>query len=136
MVRLTVNHDAAAKLFADALDKLKGESTQSVTMGNHDFCDASFANSFQKFDKTGPFPVETASNVTDEPVLRESSGKVVSLSLEVSALFVTADSGITHLFCRFCLCWESNNSSDVGNCIVPLAQLWCPPDSDKPLVGP
>lgn len=137
-VRLTVNHDGAAKLFADGIDKLKCESTQSVSMGDHDLRDTSIADPFQKGDKPGALPVESASNVADKFVVRIGSSQLIALSSEISSLLVATNSGVADL-CLLNgggLLSESEESCDIRIHVETFAEAWGSYELDVSELGP
>ena len=79
------------------LDELECEAAQSVTVGNHHFCDSSLHDSVQKGEKSPALEVEPRTDIADDLVLGESAGHVSDLSLEVVALLGRGDPTIDHV---------------------------------------
>jgi hypothetical protein len=93
---LTVNHDFGSEVPEEPLHQFERESTESVSVGNHNFFEFSSAESFQKGEKTSALPIESRADVGNDFVVWVLLTEVRDLPLEVFLLLFGRDSGIAH----------------------------------------
>lgn len=91
LVCLIANHDFAATALEDVLDEFEGDTTEPVTMGDHNLADISFERSVQNSEKTGALPVDATRDVRDDFVLRVRFLEQLDLAPEVVPLRGTRD---------------------------------------------
>lgn len=94
LVSLAKNHEPRASLAKEPLQELDGEARESVTVGNHNFCDIARVDAVQKGNKSSSLPVDPAGNVGEELCARVRFLELLDLTLEVGALVLTTDSGV------------------------------------------
>ena len=85
-VSRTVNHEFCPSALKDGLHEVDAETTQSVTVHDHNFFDQVAEHGVQKGNKAFPFKVDAAANVGDDFVIGEGFLKVFLLTSEVLAL--------------------------------------------------
>ena len=85
-VSRTVNHEFCPSAFKDGLHEVDAETTQSVTVHDHNFFDQIAENGVQKGNKAFPFKVDATANVGDDFVIGEGFLKVFLLTSEVLSL--------------------------------------------------
>jgi len=92
------NHEFCAKLFADVFHEVESKSTQSIAVADDKFCDTSLENGVQNFDEPSSFPIESRSNVLDDPVEWAFRFEVFDLPLEVALLVLATDASVADFF--------------------------------------
>ena len=89
-----LNQECCAPLSEDPLNEVKGESTQSVSVGHHNLAYAASLCFTQKGTQPFPFKVDTGSDVGDDSVPWKLCTHMFHLSLEVIALFGGGNSAV------------------------------------------
>ena len=91
LVCLIANHDFATTALENVLDEFEGDTTEPVTMGDHNLTDISFERSVQNSEKTGALPVDATRDARDDFVLRVRFLEQLDLAPEVVPLRGTRD---------------------------------------------
>lgn len=124
------NHEGALALREDPFQEFQSESTQAVFVGNHNFFDTSLEYGVQNGRKTGPSPVEPASDVGDKFMVWATSLEVVDLSLQVLSLMFGRNAGIADasamlvLLLLLLLLVSVEERVDIDECVEVHAS-WC-----------
>lgn len=92
-----MNHEFCPSFLKDPLTELESIATQSVFVGNHNFCDFALIHSFQKGCKTAAVEIEPTADVPDNVVkgdFRARFLEVGNLSVEIGRLVAGGDSRV------------------------------------------
>lgn len=82
----------------DGLEQVKGETTESVSVGNHNLVDSSLEDAFQKGLQSSALEVEARPDVAEDAVEGVAPLEVLDLPLEVFLLVRGADAGVDDFF--------------------------------------
>jgi hypothetical protein len=106
---LVDSHESGVVLGKDELDEFPCESTEPVSVGNHNFLDQASHRSFQKGTKSFAVPINSRRNVCNQDVIRECGSEKSDLALKIVHLFLGRDSSINvRLF--FLRIWMAPNN--------------------------
>lgn len=83
-------------MFEYVLEQVERKSAQSVSVGNHNFSEIALERKVQNPLEARPMEVETGSNVGDRSVVGILGLQLLSLSIEITRLFLMGrgDSGV------------------------------------------
>jgi len=81
VVVCTENHEFDLALLEDVFDEFDSETTESVSMGDHNFCEISLQSGVQNGLKPFAVPVDAASDVGDDLIVRVLLGELLDLEL-------------------------------------------------------
>lgn len=110
------NHDSPTGFPDKGFDESKGDTTQSVSVGNHKSSDASLQALVQNGLQTFSIPVEAGTDIFEDGVFWEFLLEKFDLSLEVVALLVCGHSCIDDVFFSILLLVLSANE-DVSDLV-------------------
>ena len=107
--------------FAQPFHKFQSKTAQSVVVGNHKFGDTTFENVVQKGFKVWAVPVETASDIADDGMVRVMMVEEIDLSLQIGALMFRGDACVTDFLERLFIGGDTaslrRNTKDCGNIV-------------------
>lgn len=124
----------------DGLEQLKGETTESVSEGNHNLSDSALEDELQKGLQSLSVEVEAGADVGEDSVGGVAASEVLDLALEVFFLVRRADPGVDDLLFPV-VCASSvvaaiaEEPEDVVVQVEPLSS-WQSLALDPSLVGP
>ena len=82
----TVNHEFCPSALKEGFHKVDGETTQSVSMHDHNFFDQASEDCVQKGNKALPFEVDATPDIGDDFVVRERLLEIFALASKVFPL--------------------------------------------------